>query len=92
MKECQDLLEKFGGHEYAAGLTIEKDNINKLRERLNALVEKTLGPEDFIPKLYIDAQVDLAQINERLVQEIQTLAPYGADNPKTSFCLGCAFR
>ncbi len=85
LKECQDLLEKFGGHEYAAGLTIAKDNINKLRERLNALVEKTLGPEDFVPKLYIDAQVDLAQINERLVQEIQTLAPYGADNPEPLF-------
>ena len=85
LKECQDLLERFGGHEYAAGLTIAKDNINKLRERLNALVEKTLGPEDFVPKLYIDAQVDLAQINERLVQEIQTLAPYGADNPEPLF-------
>jgi single-stranded-DNA-specific exonuclease len=85
LKECQDLLEKFGGHEYAAGLTIAKDNINKLRERLNALVENTLGPEDFVPKLYIDAQVDLAQINARLVQEIQTLVPYGADNPEPLF-------
>jgi Single-stranded DNA-specific exonuclease len=85
LKECQDLLEKFGGHEYAAGLTIAENNINKLRERLNALGEKNLGPDDFVPKLYIDAQVDLAQIKEDLVHEIQTLAPYGADNPEPLF-------
>ena len=85
LKACQDLLEKFGGHEYAAGLSIAKENIHKLRERLNALVEKTLSPDDFIPKLYIDAQVDLAHINETLVQEIQTLAPFGTDNPEPLF-------
>jgi single-stranded-DNA-specific exonuclease len=85
LKDCQDLLERFGGHEYAAGLTIAQDNVGQLRERLNDLVEKTLRPDDFVPKLYIDAQVNLAQIKEALVHEIATLAPYGADNPEPLF-------
>jgi len=82
LQQCRDLLEEFGGHEYAAGLTIATGNIDKLRDALNAVVEKTLIPEDFIPKLYIDAHVALGQINESLVQELESLAPFGSGNPE----------
>ncbi|MBW1679265.1 MAG: single-stranded-DNA-specific exonuclease RecJ [Deltaproteobacteria bacterium] len=85
LKQCQELLEKFGGHEFAAGLTVSRDNINKLREKLNSLVEKSLNIEDFIPKLYIDAQIDLTRINGSLLKEIQALAPFGANNPNPLF-------
>ena len=85
LKECQELLEKFGGHEYAAGLRIAKDNIPLLREKLNHLAGAILKPEDFVPKLYIDAKVNLNQINEVLIEEIQSLAPFGTDNPEPVF-------
>jgi len=85
LKECQELLEKFGGHEYAAGLRIAKDNIPLLREKLNYLAGAILKPEDFVPKLYIDAKVNLNQINEVLIEEIQSLAPFGTDNPEPVF-------
>ena len=85
LKQCRELLKGFGGHEFAAGLTVSRDNINKLREKLNSLVEKTLKPEDFVPKLYIDAQIDLAQVDEPLIQEIQSLYPFGANNPEPLF-------
>jgi len=85
LKQCQELLEDFGGHEYAAGLTVSKENITKLREKLDALLEKTLSPEDFTPKLSIDARVDLAQLNESFIQEIESLAPFGPNNPEPLF-------
>jgi len=85
LKESEDLLEGFGGHEAAAGLTISRDNISKLRAKLNYLAEKTLSPEDIIPKLYVDTEIPLTHINESLIQEIQALAPIGADNPEPLF-------
>ncbi|MFH0814078.1 MAG: single-stranded-DNA-specific exonuclease RecJ [Pseudomonadota bacterium] len=85
LKGCQELLIKFGGHESAAGLTVSKENITHLREKLNALVHEALSPEDFIPKIYVDTQIDLAQVNESLIQEIQALAPFGTDNPEPLF-------
>ena len=85
LKQCKELLEEFGGHEFAAGLTVSRENINKLREKLNSVIETTLAPDDFIPKLYIDARIDLTQINESLIQEIQSLAPFGPNNPEPLF-------
>lgn len=85
LRECQDLLEKFGGHEFAAGLTITRDKIDSFRARLNMLVTQALRPDDFIPRIYIDAHVDLAQVNETLIEEIQCLAPFGTQNPAPLF-------
>jgi single-stranded-DNA-specific exonuclease len=85
LKECGDLLERFGGHAFAAGLLVTKKNITRLRERMNAFVHETVSPEGFIPKLYVDAQIDFAEINESLIQALQTFAPFGASNPEPLF-------
>jgi len=85
LKQCKELLEDFGGHEFAAGLTVSRENINKLRERLNAVADETLSPEDFISKLSIDIQIELTQINESLIREIGSLAPFGPNNPEPLF-------
>lgn len=85
LRHCEELLVRFGGHGYAAGLTIARDNIDTLREKLNALIESTLQPEDFIPKLYIDGRLELAEITESLIADIQALAPFGAGNPQPLF-------
>jgi len=52
---------------------------------LTTLIEKTLSPEDFIPQLSIDAHVELDQINESVIQEIESLAPFGSNNPEPLF-------
>lgn len=85
LRHCEDLLVRFGGHGYAAGLTISRRNIDTLRQKLNALIASTLQPEDFIPKLYIDARMELSEITESLIAEIQALAPFGAGNPQPLF-------
>jgi single-stranded-DNA-specific exonuclease len=85
LKHCQEVLERFGGHEFAAGLTVAEDNIDALRLKLNALVAASLSPEDFVPKIYIDAQLDIASIDEALIEEIQCLGPFGTNNPEPLF-------
>lgn len=76
--KCKDLLHKFGGHPMAAGLSIKEENIEILRQRLND--NCTLTEEDIIPKLRLEKQVPLEEINENLVQEINRLEPFGKGN------------
>lgn len=76
--KCKDLLHKFGGHPMAAGLSIKEENIEVLRQRLND--NCTLTEEDIIPKLRLEKQVSIEEINENLIQEINSLEPFGKGN------------
>ena len=83
MMKCRELFLKFGGHPMAAGLSILKENVPKLRERLNALTDLT--EEDFIPKVTIDIPMPISYISEALIDEIAYLEPFGKGNPKPLF-------
>ena len=76
------LFESFGGHKMAAGLTIAEEMIPRLRRELNKLAHSLLTEDDLIPKLRIDAQVTLDEIDHALLQDLERLAPYGAGNPR----------
>ncbi len=80
LEQCADLLVQFGGHRYAAGLTVEAANIEALRVRLNELAAAALA-DDFQPVLDIDSRVALAEIDAGLVEQLVSLAPYGMGNP-----------
>lgn len=75
---CKDLFHKFGGHPMAAGLSIKEENIELLRKKLNE--NCNLTEEDIIPKLRLEKQVHLEEINEQLVDEINRLEPFGKGN------------
>ncbi|MGH4050950.1 MAG: single-stranded-DNA-specific exonuclease RecJ [Clostridium sp.] len=77
--KCEELLEKFGGHPMAAGLSIKEENIEKLRKRLNE--NCILTYDDIIPKVRIDQRMSLAKINYELVNELELLEPFGKGNP-----------
>jgi single-stranded-DNA-specific exonuclease len=79
---CRTLLEGFGGHKYAAGLTIRKENIPLLRDGLSTHAREVLRDEDFIPKLKVDMEVDLDGLSFTLLKEIQLLSPFGVANPE----------
>lgn len=83
LNKCKSLLTKFGGHPMAAGLSLEEEDINALRLKLNE--NTTLTHEDLIPKVYIDMAVDFKSISYRLIDEIAKLEPYGKANPKPLF-------
>ncbi len=81
LTKCSDLLERFGGHSMAAGLTIAAENINNLRSTLASLAKGTLTKEDYIPKLDIDTELPFDQIDAQLLTELELLEPYGMGNP-----------
>jgi single-stranded-DNA-specific exonuclease len=83
--QCADLLIQFGGHQYAAGLTIEAANIDRLRDRLSAIAAATLTAEDYQPVLNIDTRVALSEIDAALLQQLACLAPHGTGNPSPVF-------
>lgn len=85
LNECKQLLLKFGGHPLAAGLSLEKANIEPLRKALN---EKSgLTEEDFIPKVSFDMVLDFEKVTYTLLQEFDMLEPFGKSNEKPSFAL-----
>lgn len=83
LNKCKLLLTKFGGHKLAAGLSLEEENVDRLRETLNDL--STLTQEDLIPKISIDMQMPLGYINEAFVNELELLEPFGKGNIKPVF-------
>jgi single-stranded-DNA-specific exonuclease len=85
LRECDDLLLRHGGHAMAAGLSILPEKIDWLRERLNAIARRTLKPEDLQPPLRLDAEVTLAAINFRSLDELEQLKPAGMGNPAVQF-------
>jgi single-stranded-DNA-specific exonuclease len=85
LKECEDLLIQFGGHEYAAGLTMDEVNFDAFRKRFNQIVQSRLCDEDFEPELLIDAEVNLHDINENFWKILHQFEPYGPNNSKPVF-------
>lgn len=84
------LLLGFGGHQYAAGLSMEKGNISEFRDRFDAVVREMTCEEDFIPTVKIDAEIALSDIHKRnLLHEIKLMMPFGAGNPEPQFLTRC---
>ena len=79
---CKDHLVTFGGHESACGITIEKSKIDAFRDMINAETAKDVNEEIFNPKLDIEADIPLNALSEDVIAEIESLAPFGSDNPR----------
>lgn len=85
LKSCSDLFLQFGGHKYAAGLTIKAENIPEFRRRFNEVAKEMLSPDDLIPKVKIDDDLTFEEINHDLVRMLSLLAPFGPRNSRPSF-------
>jgi single-stranded-DNA-specific exonuclease len=79
---CADMLMRFGGHKYAAGLTIEADRLPAFRDAFERIATERLTPEDLIPRCKVDAVVTPRELDERAVQSLQRLGPFGQGNPE----------
>lgn len=85
LKQCEDLFIGFGGHKYAAGLTIAEENIETFKQRFEAIAEHDLTHEHLIPKLFIEAEIRLGEIEERFIKLIKMFAPFGPQNMRPVF-------
>lgn len=83
--ECKELLETFGGHSHAAGLVIRKKQIKDFKHKINQLAREKLYLEDLIPSLEIDMEINLADVDDALIEELKILEPFGEGNPEPLF-------
>lgn len=80
--KCKDTLVGFGGHESACGITIQKERIDEFREMINAQAANDVDESIFNPKLDIEMDIRLSELNESVISEIESLSPFGSENPK----------
>ncbi|MCA9484316.1 MAG: single-stranded-DNA-specific exonuclease RecJ [Nitrospina sp.] len=91
--ECEAHLIQFGGHAYAAGLTIEQERIGDFRQAFNAVGHRILNERDLIPEIAFDAELKLSQIDRSFFREVSKLEPFGQLNPSPVFLTrGIAFK
>ena len=83
--QCEDLLDKYGGHRQAAGLTVKTAKIGKLQKAFETAVTIATQEEAMVPNLEIDGEIRFEQISDQLVNELEALAPFGMDNPSPLF-------
>ncbi|HKE29976.1 MAG TPA: single-stranded-DNA-specific exonuclease RecJ [Bryobacteraceae bacterium] len=81
LESMPDIFVRFGGHEHAAGVTLEEARVQEFRCRFNDYAAAHLRPEDLLPQVEIDATVKLSEITENSVGELFALAPFGHGNP-----------
>jgi single-stranded-DNA-specific exonuclease len=84
-RRCGHLLEKFGGHEYAGGLTIKEENLANFVEAFDETARALLSAEALVPFLEIDASLEFSEIGISLMREIEMLKPFGVGNPEPLF-------
>jgi single-stranded-DNA-specific exonuclease len=85
LERCADRLIRFGGHRQAAGLTLEASQVRAFRAAVNDVADETLGPDDLMPRLRIDADLGFKEITGGIAAAIASLAPFGAGNPRPVF-------
>ncbi|MBF0225807.1 MAG: single-stranded-DNA-specific exonuclease RecJ [Desulfobacterales bacterium] len=85
LSECGTYLKKFGGHQAAAGLSIKSEMLSKFQLSFEEAVSKVSDDEKFIPKLVVDYELNFDSISENLLNEIETMQPFGESNPEPIF-------
>lgn len=85
LKQCEDLLLQFGGHEFAAGLTMTEDKLPEFKERLQSVASCDLCDESFEPELLVDAELDLSHIDLKFWKVLNQFEPFGPQNLRPVF-------
>ncbi|MGC9342707.1 MAG: DHHA1 domain-containing protein, partial [Bacteroidales bacterium] len=80
IEECSDLLENFGGHKYAAGLTLRVKNVPEFQRRFEAVVEENILPDQLIPVVEIDTEIQLNDIDDKFYRILKQFQPFGPHN------------
>jgi single-stranded-DNA-specific exonuclease len=83
---CKELLAEYGGHQRACGVKLEEERLNDFFQTINQVTGEMLRPEDLMPALEIDVKVPLSDLSRDLIKELETLTPFGSDNPQPVIC------
>ncbi|MCF7799813.1 single-stranded-DNA-specific exonuclease RecJ [Candidatus Babeliales bacterium] len=85
LQENKDILISFGGHSFAAGLSLRQDDVFVLKENLENKIAKELSPQDLQPKIEVDAELELPELNKQMLFDLQRLEPFGNQNRQPIF-------
>lgn len=85
IESCKDLLENFGGHTYAAGLTLKEENLEEFTRRFNSFSFEEIEPRMMLPQITIEAEIDFVQITPKFVRDLSLFNPYGPENENPVF-------
>ena len=86
VENCRDLLENFGGHTYAAGLSMKVENVPEFRRRFEEYVDKHIMEEQTVPVIDVNAEIDFKDITNKFCNDLKKFNPFGPDNMKPVFC------
>ena len=86
VESCRDLLENFGGHTYAAGLSMKAENVPIFRDRFEAFVAEHITSEQMLPVIDINAEIDFKDISNKFYADLKKFNPFGPNNEKPVFC------
>ena len=85
LAQCEDLLDRFGGHAFAAGLALPVDRVAELRDRMQDAVGAAITEDDLVPEIEIDARLDLRDVTSRFWSVLKQFGPHGPDNLRPTF-------
>lgn len=85
VESCSDLLENFGGHMYAAGLTMKPENVEEFTRRFNQYVEENIDPQSLIPQVDVDCEILFSDIDDHFRRSLNRFQPFGPGNPSPVF-------
>lgn len=85
IEECADLLEQFGGHTFAAGMTLPVDNISAFQQKFEDVVARTIKEEHLTPQIEVDLPLDFSEITDKLVRIVRQMGPFGPHNMQPTF-------
>ncbi len=85
LENCSDLLEKYGGHKYAAGLTLDRNNVDAFQKRFEEVVSASITEEMQTPVVEVDIVIPLNAILPKFISVLKQMAPFGPENPKPTF-------
>ncbi|MGL4585368.1 MAG: single-stranded-DNA-specific exonuclease RecJ [Flavobacterium sp.] len=91
LEACSEDLIQFGGHMYAAGLTIKKENLEAFRQKFEEVVSNTIRESDLIPEIEIDSKLNFTDITDQFLRILKQFEPFGAGNPNPSFLTSKVF-
>ena len=85
IESCRDILENFGGHTYAAGLSLKEENLEEFKRRFEAISFNEIETREIRPKLLVDLEIPLSAITNEFVRKLESFAPFGPDNTNPVF-------
>lgn len=91
IEKCSDLLEQFGGHKFAAGLSLKKENVEAFKTRFESVVSESITADQLTPKIEVDIEIEFHEITDKLLRILKQFAPHGPENMTPVFCSRSVF-